>query len=57
MRVQLPIAATIQGEKWMQYTMGASGSIEVIEGELIGVRIESPGHRFDGRLAVVRWNT
>lgn len=56
MRVQLPVAATIQGEKWMQYTIGAQGSVEVIEGDLIGVRIDSPGHRFDGRLAVVRRN-
>ena len=52
MLVRLPITATIEGEQWRQYTMGLSGRIEVIEGDLAGVRIDCAGHKFGGRLAV-----
>lgn len=51
--VRLPITASIQGKQWRQYTMGLSGRVELIEGDLAGVRIASLGHKFDGRLAVV----
>lgn len=52
MLVRLPITASIQGERWRQYTMGLSGRVELIEGDLAGVRITSAGRRFDGKLAV-----
>lgn len=52
MCVCLPITATIEGERWRQYTVGLYGRIEAIDGELAEVRIDSPGHKFDGKLAV-----
>jgi len=51
--VDLPITASIQGEKWRQYTTGLSGRVEVIEDGLAGVRVVAPGNWLDGRLAVV----
>ena len=54
MLAYLGVTSTIQGEQWVQYTIGCSGRVEVIEGDLAGVRIETPGHKFDSRLAVKR---
>lgn len=54
MLAYLGITASIQGEQWAQYTIGCTGRVEVIEGNLAGVRIDTPGHKFDGRLAVKR---
>lgn len=50
----LGVTSTIQGEQWVQYTIGCSGRVEVIEGDLAGVRIDTPDHKYDGRLAVKR---
>jgi len=50
----LGVTSTIHGEQWVQYTIGCSGRVEVIEGDLAGVRIDTPGHKFDGRLALKR---
>jgi hypothetical protein len=52
MLVGLPITAAIEGERWRQYTMGLRGRIELIDGDLVEVRIDRPGHKFDGKLAL-----
>lgn len=51
MLVHLPITAAIEGERWCQYTMGLRGRIERVDGDLAEIRIDRPGHKFDGKLA------
>jgi hypothetical protein len=53
MLASLPAVASIEGEQWMQYTIGANARIESIDGDNVTVRIETPGHKQDGKLARV----